>query len=219
MPIFLSTFRPLLAGATFNDRLLACVGAMLGIGLIAGCSAFATPFHPLLVAPIGASAVLVFALPTSPLAQPWPVIGGNGIAALVGVSAGLLIDPPGLAAVLAVPLAILAMTLARSLHPPGGAVALLVATTGAQLPMAGGVIASSILLIGVGLAFHRLTGRSYPHRPDPAAARRELASGGLIPEDIDRALADLRETFDISREDLALLLARAEHHASRRRGT
>ena len=45
---------------------------------------------PLLVAPLGASAVLAFALPASPLAEPWSVVGGNVMSALVGVAAAKL---------------------------------------------------------------------------------------------------------------------------------
>ena len=133
----------------------------------------------------------------------------------IQVVAASLFGVPGLAAALSVPLAILVMSLARCLHPPGGAVALLAATSGVALPLP--IAAGSILLVGVAWAFHRVSGHAYPHRPDPVAARRELAAEGLIPDDLDRALADLHETFDISREDLALLLARAEHHAAERR--
>ena len=73
-------FNPLLAGASLRDRVIACIGALIGIAL----TAFAcTSLHlsmaelPFLLAPIGASAVLVFAVPASPLAQPWSVVGGN----------------------------------------------------------------------------------------------------------------------------------------------
>lgn len=209
----MATFRLLLAGATLSDRLIACLGALFGIALIALLSGVTGV--TLLLAPIGASAVLVFAVPASPLAQPWPVIGGNSLSALVGLGTTWVIGTPGLSAALAVPLAILVMSLGRCLHPPGGAVALLAAFTGESVPLP--ISLASLLLIGAGIAFHRITGHAYPHRPDPVAARKVLAAEGLIPDDLDRALADLHETFDISREDLALLLARAEHHAAERR--
>ena len=72
-----------------RERLRAVGGAALGLLFTAMiCQIVAGP--PVggnwLIAPLGASAVLVFALPASPLAQPWPVIGGNTIAALVGVA-------------------------------------------------------------------------------------------------------------------------------------
>ncbi|MEG8058719.1 HPP family protein [Sphingomonas sp. 22L2VL55-3] len=75
---------------------------------------------PLLVAPIGASAVLIFAVPASPLAQPWSVVGGNIISALVGVTAARFVPIPYLAAGVAVGGAILVMSLLRCLHPPAG---------------------------------------------------------------------------------------------------
>lgn len=219
-------FAPLLAGATFGDRLWACAGACAGIAAAAAimsASGAVAPGLSLLVAPIGASAVLAFAIPASPLAQPWPVIGGNGISALVGVTVALLVPSPALAAGIAVALAILAMSLSRCLHPPGGAVALFAVLGGpavtslgyrfALLPVA---INSAALVIAAWL-FHRLSRHAYPHRASAVAANRQLESEGLLPIDIERAIGDLGETFDIGTEDLAMLVARAEHHAAERR--
>jgi CBS domain-containing membrane protein len=80
-------FAPILAGASLHDRLMACLGAGLGLAVMALVCGKIAPFAhlPALAAPIGASALLVFAVPASPLAQPWPVIGGNVISAAVGV--------------------------------------------------------------------------------------------------------------------------------------
>jgi CBS domain-containing membrane protein len=66
--------------------------------------------------------------------------------------------------------------------------------------------------------FHRVTRRSYPHRSvfAPAAIAAQRAPAGFHPDDIDAALADMHESFDISREDLAVLLSRAELHAQNR---
>ncbi len=82
------------------------------------------PHVPLLVAPMGASAVLLFAVPASPLAQPWSIIGGNTISALIGVIVAHFVHEPALATGIAVALAIAAMSFTRCLHPPGGAAAL-----------------------------------------------------------------------------------------------
>src|SRR5258706_10586585 len=79
---------------------------------------------PLLVAPMGASAVLLFAVPASPLAQPWSIIGGNLVSATVGVACAALIGNPVHAAALAVAVAVGAMFALRCIHPPSGAVAL-----------------------------------------------------------------------------------------------
>jgi CBS domain-containing membrane protein len=78
----------------------------------------------LLVAPMGASAVLLFAVPASPLAQPWSIVGGNLVSATVGVACATWISDLVDAAALAIALAICAMFALRCVHPPSGAVAL-----------------------------------------------------------------------------------------------
>jgi CBS domain-containing membrane protein len=216
----LPLFVPLLAGASLRDRVLASLGAVIGIGLTALLSAWtlkAGGYLPILVAPIGASAVLLFAVPSSPLAQPWSIVGGNTISALVGVAAVRLVPDPALAAAVAVGGAILAMSICRCLHPPGGAAAL-TAVIGGPVVMAAGwrfpfvpVAFNSLLLVAGGWAFHRFSGHSYPHRSAPAVEPL------LHREDIDRALEDVGETFDIAREDLDDLLSRAEAYAVQRR--
>lgn len=218
-------FSPILAGATLRDRVIACVGAGIGI-VVAGLSgawAFDPQVAMLIVAPIGASAVLVFAVPASPLAQPWPVIGGNVISALVGVTVAKLVPVEALAAGLAVAGAILAMSLTRSLHPPGGASALIAVIGGPAVAQAGYGFAlvpvgvNAVVLAAAGVAVHRWSGHSYPHRAVPAGGRMlPPPRTPPHPEDIDRALADLGETFDVSRADLALLLQRVDDHAATR---
>jgi len=65
------------------------------------------------------------------------------------------------------------------------------------------VAADAVLLVLAGLAFHRLSGHAWPHRPIPTAAEPH-------PADLDAALAAEGETFDIARDDLAVLVARVE---------
>lgn len=167
--------------------------------------------------------MLVFAVPASPLAQPWPVIGGNTISALVGVGMALLVPDPSFAAGLAVGGAILAMSLLRCLHPPGGAAALTAVIGGPAIHAAGfgfaflPVAANAALLALTGWLFHRVSGHSYPHRP--AADGAPYANIGSISDnDVDRALADLNETLDVTPADLKILFQRIEHHAVSRRG-
>jgi CBS domain-containing membrane protein len=217
-----STF--LLAGASWRARALACAGAVFGVAATVFLMRLGVghPALPLVAAPLGASAVLVFAVPASPLAQPWPVVGGNSLSALVGLAAARAGLEPSLAAGVAVGGAILVMTLARCLHPPGGAVALLVVTSpqasGAGLAFALQPVAlNAVLLVAAGWLFHRLSGHAYPHRVSAAQAEQALAREGLIADDVAAALDDLGESFDIAPEDLELLLARAEHHAALRR--
>ena len=74
---------------------------------------------------------------------------------------------------------------------------------------------NAVVLVATGIAFHRLSRRNYPHRavpvPPPIAGERVLARA-----DIDAALADMHDSFDISRDDLDALLQLAEHHAAER---
>jgi len=219
-------FVPILAGATLRERLIGCVGALLGVmltGLICDAILGSGAHLPLIVAPVGASAVLLFAVPASPLAQPWPIIGGNTISALVGVTAVHLIADPFLASGLGVSLAILAMSFTRSLHPPGGAVALTAVIGGPAVVSAGyafpfvPVALNSLLLVALGVAFHRLSRRSYPHVPAPAVSNTHQTSDlpavmrvGFRREDIDAALLALNETFDIDRDDLDRIFRRIE---------
>src|SRR3954469_21072672 len=107
------TFAPILAGATIRERLIACLGALVGIactGLICNWVLGQNSSLPLVVAPLGASAVLLFAVPASPLAQPWSIIGGNTISALVGVIVAHFVHQPVLAPGIAVARALGAMS-------------------------------------------------------------------------------------------------------------
>jgi len=216
-------FAPLLAGANLPDRLVGCVGATIAIALtIVVCAGLplSTADLPIIVAPLGASAVLVFAVPSSPLAQPWPVVGGNTISSLVGVGAFHWVPDPTIAAGVAVGGAILVMSLLRCLHPPGGAAALTAVIGSQSIHEAGYAFAfapvavNSIALVSVAMFFHRVTAGNYPHVtsvvPAPALEARFIAS------DIDAALSDMHESFDIAREDIDSLLAHVERHARAR---
>lgn len=222
-------FTPMLAGATLKERLIGCLGALIGIcvtGLVCGLVMGNDPHLPLIVAPIGASAVLLFAVPASPLAQPWSIVGGNTISAFVGVAVTTLVADPALAIGLAVALAILVMSLTRSLHPPGGAAALTAVLGGAAFTRAGiwfplvPIAINSLVLVCVGMLFHRASGRQYPHRQTVAAVNTHRTADppsafrvGFNTQDIDAAIASLNETLDISRADLDALLRQVELEA------
>ena len=127
-PKLLQRFWPAELHISHQEKLRMVLGAGLGVLFAGVLSQYAEQgVGPWLVAPIGASAVLVFGLPSSPLAQPWSVIGGNTLSALVGtVIAFIFHDNLVVAAPLAVALAVAVMLWGRCLHPPGGASALLV---------------------------------------------------------------------------------------------
>ena len=202
-----------------GERLRAALGAVAGVlvaGLLCRWGARAWDVTPWLMAPLGASAVLVFTLPASPLAQPWAVLVGNVLSALVGVACVSLIAEPVLAAAVAVGGAIALMFAARALHPPGGAVALLVVLSGVHSPLFAlfPVALNSLLLVLVAVLYNRLTGRDYPHRQ---MASSPVASSRFSSSDLDAALASYNQVLAVSRTDLTSLLEQAEAHAYQRR--
>ena len=222
-------FVPILTGATLRERAISCVGALLGIsltGLVCGLTVGRGSHLPLIVAPMGASAVLLFAVPSSPLAQPWSIIGGNTISALAGYLVAQVIHDPVVAAGAGVGLAIAAMSFTRSLHPPGGAAALTavlggpaVAKWGLLFPLVP-VALNSCILVACGLLCHRLSRRSYPHVAIPNPTNLHGTKDpppplrlGFYKEDVDAAIAKLGETFDVSRDDIERILKEAELEA------
>lgn len=213
------------------ERLRACGGALLGI-FITGMATYwgmaDTSVVPYLIAPMGASAVLLFAVPSSPLAQPWSIMGGNLVAAVIGVSCAMWVDHVALAAALAVSLSIAAMFALRCIHPPSGAVAL-TAVLGGPVILAQGyqfvlypVGINSLLLLLTALVYNNLTQRAYPH----VHARNSTTQSNQIPaemrfgfnaDDLDEVLKQYNQVLDVSRDDLQSLLQQTEMHAYRRR--
>jgi CBS domain-containing membrane protein len=205
-----------------RERWRAIGGAAIGIlfaALISRWLAGPGALGPWLVAPMGASAVLVFCLPASPLAQPWSVIGSGLVSALVGVACARWIPDPAVAAAAAVGGAVALMFALRCLHPPGGAMALLaVLTHSTQFELvAFPVLANSVLLVLAGMAYNSATGRRYPHTQQRSDASLAPANRShFTPADLDAALAHYNQVLDVPRDDLEALLREAEMAAYRR---
>jgi CBS domain-containing membrane protein len=210
---WLRALRPGPVTADWREQLRAAVGAAIGLFVTgwlshAWGSAYAAA-SPWLVAPLGASAVLVFAVPASPLAQPWSVVGGNTLSALVGVLCVRWLGSNELAAGLAVGAAIGLMFALRCLHPPGGASALLVALGGVTDPRFAlyPVLVNSILLVLAAMAYNNATRRSYPHlQLPPAMPRARDEEARAIDADLEAVLARHNLVLDITRDDLKALL-------------
>ena len=155
---------------SWAERLRSSAGALVGLMLVMTVAKLLGEFAGIdewLMASLGASALLVFALPGSPMAQPWAVIAGNTVSALIGISIVIVVPEPLLAMPIAASLAILGMFILRCLHPPAAAVAL-IAVLGhvthyryAFFP----VMVDSALLIIAGAIYSNLTGKEYPNRP------------------------------------------------------
>ena len=113
---------------TSEEVVWSGIGAFLGIALVGLLEQFLLPGtdQVLMIGSMGASAVLLSAAPRSPLAQPRNLVGGHVLSAIVGVLCYQLVgDILWLAAALSVASAIALMHLTRTLHPPGGATALI----------------------------------------------------------------------------------------------
>lgn len=228
---YLDDFRSLLRGFApsankigWRERWRASLGALCGLLCASWFSylLFGRNGIPLLIAPMGASAVLIFSFPSSPLAQPWPVIVGNSVSALVGIACAQLLPSQPATAALAVGLAILAMFMLRSLHPAGGAIALLAVMGGPSITTLSWYYAlapvalQSLSLVLCAVFFHRLQGTQYPqqatnannlHRTsDPTISSRL----GVADADLDAALARHGKLLDISRADLRELITLSE---------
>ena len=178
---------------------------------------------PFIIAPMGASAVLLFAVPASPLAQPWPVLGGNLVSTVIGLAAYWLLDDVLLAAAAGVGVAIAAMMLLRCLHPPGGACALLAATATPAIDEQGlafvllPVGVNTVALVLVAVLVNNLTGRDYPHRAPAAPDTGPVARLGVQSDDVEQAMRRSGQRLDVLAADVVALVRDAETHALDRR--
>lgn len=221
---WLKALRPAPQAVNARERARVVLGAGLGLLLAGALSHAVMPMAlPWLVAPLGASAVLVFGVPASPLAQPWAVVGGNTVSALVGIACLRWLPLPMLGtAAVAVALAIGLMFLLRCLHPPGGAASLLmVLTATADWRFAFEPVAlNSLLLVLAGITYNTLTGRRYPHAqhaPALAATGPQVAPPRFGDAELDAVLARYNQVLDVPRDDLADLLHEAEMLSYRNR--
>jgi CBS domain-containing membrane protein len=214
---WLASFIPAPVAVKWQERGRSCLGALLGIAFTGGSMYLLlgpAASIPLLVAPMGASAVLLFAVPASPLAQPWSIIGGNLVAATIGVTCAHAIADPTLAAALAVALSIGGMFALRCVHPPSGAVALTAVLGGPAIHALGyrfvlePIAIQSVALLAAALAYHAVTGHRYPHagRQNRSAPVDDASRGGFTRADLDTVLKRRGEMLDIDPDDLESLL-------------
>jgi CBS domain-containing membrane protein len=215
-------FLPAAVTVDARERWRTVCGAAVGLlftAIISRLLAGPGSFHAGLVAPLGASALLVFAVPASPMAQPWAVVFGNFVSAVVGVACARAIDDPLIAGPLAVGLSIAMMFALRCLHPPGGAMALTAVLSHAtEFPFAlFPAFTESLLLVMAGVAYNTATGRRYPHVQAAPSSGVTDSARRFNSADMDAVLADYNQVLDVSRDDLESLLQRAEAVAYRRR--
>ena len=220
------------APVSVTEKIISAAAAFLGIFLTALLSSgLGDKATPLMITSLGASSVLLFAAPHSPMAQPWPFVGGQLISALVGVTCFKFIPGVFVSAALAVALAIFAMHLLNCLHPPGGATALAMVMGGQELHRLGYSVVlapvglNAVVLLVIALVINNLfPGRRYPLLPsagtgkNPAPASPVVANrSALMKEDIESALKDMNVYINVAEQDLEQIYTRASLHSMRRR--
>ncbi len=158
-----------------REIITSTVGSFVAIYLIYWLSSLVLRGYdlPLMVASMGAAGVLLYAAPRSTMSQPWPLFMGHLISAVVGVSCAKFIPDLALASAVAVSGAILAMHMTRSLHPPGGAAALVAVIGGESIQALGYLyvlvpVGLNVLIMFVAamLINNAIPGSSYPLKPD-----------------------------------------------------
>ncbi|HFQ13612.1 MAG TPA: HPP family protein [Gammaproteobacteria bacterium] len=212
------------------EKLVSTLGGILSIFLIAFVTNRLTGATgaTLIVPSMGASAVLLFAVPHGKLSQPWALFGGHFVSAIVGVACYQFVADYYLAAGCAVGLAIGAMHVCRCIHPPGGATALAAVIGGPAIHAAGygyvflPIMLNATIIFTVAFVFNNLfPWRRYPvsmmrfsERPQAQPAALEQL---LDRQHIQQALADMDLVVDMTSEDIQRLFALSLEHAGRQR--
>lgn len=202
------------SNTSFYEKIVSGFGAVLSVY----CTYFITTsilgdhqFH-LLLASVGASAVLVFVTPHSVLSQPWNIIGGHFFSAMFGYFVLCTVSDDTISGSLAVGGAILVMYITRSIHPPGGATALFVVLSGRTMPNFNidmffeTLLVNVVAILIIGLIFNNLFHwRRYPAYLYFRHVNSPQNSSNLSHEDFTAALLHLDSYIDVSAEELALI--------------
>lgn len=213
--------------ASHREKLLSALGSFIGILLVVWVSAGVLDLHgtALMVGSMGASAVLLFAVPHGSLSRPWPLLGGHLLSAAVGVTCAKWLADPLLAAPLAVALSIALMYYLRCLHPPGGATALVAVVGGPPIQALGygfllePILVNVLVLLATAVLFnYPFPWRRYPRALFPATQPAPAANLGgeelvIAHSDLVYALSELDSYIDVSEEDLLQIYALAVRHA------
>jgi len=197
-----------------REKLLSTLGGFFGIfGILMVSQWLLDPAVSVLILPsMGASAVLLFAAPHASFSQPWNVLGGHAISAVIGVACWQWIPDYVVAASASVGLAIGAMYFARCIHPPGGATALAAVIGSEKLHHLGyayeyaPILLNTVTILVVAIVFNGLfKWRRYPvHLHLKQSAVESVGQGyeAINHEDFVYALSHIDTFVDITEEDL-----------------
>jgi CBS domain-containing membrane protein len=217
----LTHFLGIQSSTTNAEKIVSSAGAIIGIALMFLISAWVTDYQgAMAILPsMGAAAVLLFAVPHGPLSQPWALLGGNILSAIAGVSCALVFDNPYIAGGVAVGSAIGLMHIARCIHPPGGATALAAVIGGPGIHALGygyvlvPTLLNCMVLVLIAVAFNY----AFPWRRYPLGLMRYTHTGlqkndSQVPQlrHIEQAIEELEVLMDVSAEQIAMIMERAQ---------
>ncbi|MFZ2855584.1 MAG: HPP family protein [Rhodocyclaceae bacterium] len=208
--------QPLSRAERWRSALAALAGMLLLQGILTLIPLGSEVSH--LLAPLGATSIILFALPHSPLGQPWPMAAGLLLCALTGWLCGTWIHPEVLAIASAVAVSVWLMAFLRCIHPPGGAMAI-VCVFGAAHPELLLTVALNVLvmLLVVLVINNLLPGRRYPlGLLPPAPSALPQPRSAIEHDDLRHALGTIDTYLDISEEDLVEVYEQATAHALQR---
>ncbi len=194
-----------------KEKFISALGGLIALVLMMFLCQNVLHLHgaSMLIASMGASAVLVFGVPHGQLSQPWPVVAGHFFSALIGVTCAKFISFVPLAAGCAVGLSILAMQQFKCIHPPGGATALTAVIGGPSLEALGyefvwsPVLLNALMIVAIAIAFNGLfSWRRYPAFWNSQHLKHK---DEVSHETILDALRSLDSFVDITEDDLLRL--------------
>ena len=215
-----------------KPKLLSLIACFCSIFFIALLTKIISPWegYPMIVASMGASAIILFFIPNSPLAQPWPFAGGQLLSAIVGVACALNISETSTAAATAVGASIVVMLIMRCLHPPAAATSLTPVMAGQSITSLGysfvlvPVAVNVISMLILALIINRwIMKRDYPN-PLPIHKKKIQRYDALDPaqpmgfteEDLDLAFKDSEVFIDVPCSKLSQILTQAELNSFKR---
>ncbi len=214
-----------------GERWRSSLGGFLFIGIAGFILAYFPAGNRGLLASVGASAVILYALPHSPAAAPWSLVGGYMASTFSALLSLWLIPYPPLAAAFAVGGAIWLMARLKCVHPPGGSLALLVTFAAPQhwhdyRTLGAAIAANTLLAAGLALLINRgILHRPYPQWGPPNPSTQANPSPAPLPhtlllhEDLDYAFRQVDTFVDVDETELVTLFDLAVNHAHERQQT
>lgn len=219
-------------------QLRATVAAFVSLLIITWVNQWLTPHFQshFLVASIGASTILVFVLHASPVSQPYSLLLGNTLAAIIGVSCAYLPFDLAWSAAICIALCFAMMFIAHCVHPPAGATALMPVILGPEAIhgyyfVVFPVLINVAVLLVLAVIWHRFwLSTSYPNPPADDTHEHAIVSSSITPkktvesiminiDDIEKVISQMEGFVDITKQDLLYIYSEAYQHAQKRLNT